>query len=257
MSDDRRRLDQLLVDKGLAPSRTRAQDLIEAGQVFLRRAEKMEPLKKSSLELPLNADLIVTEGEVDRFVSRGGLKLEAALQRAGFDPKGKPCLDVGQSTGGFTDCLLQAGASWVVGVDVGHGQLNARISKDPRVRVFERVNAREMHRLIHPQEAFPEGVADLVVMDLSFISQTLIFPALATFCRPGTHLLSLVKPQFEVGPEGLGKGGIVRDVLRYEAVERKIKEALIAQSWTVLGYFESAIDGKDGNKEFFVHAVKN
>lgn len=256
MSTDKRRLDQLLVDRGLAPSRTRAQDLIEAGQVFVRRAGKDEPLKKASLEMPFDVELFIVEGEVDRFVSRGGLKLEGALKAVGFDPTGKTALDVGQSTGGFTDCLLQAGASWVVGVDVGHGQLSAKISKDPRVRVFERINARHMHDLIHPQEAFPAGFTDLIVMDLSFISQTVVFPALTPFARTGTHLLSLVKPQFEVGPEGLGKGGIVRDVLRYEPVERKIKEALTAQGWMPVGYFESTIEGKDGNKEFFVHAIK-
>ncbi|MBX2987914.1 MAG: TlyA family RNA methyltransferase [Bdellovibrionaceae bacterium] len=251
----RRRLDQFLVEQGLAPSRTRARDLIEAGQVSRLTAQGREVLRKASLEIAEDERLEIAEGEADRFVSRGGLKLAGALGRISLDPRGLAVLDVGQSTGGFSDCLLQAEAALVVGVDVGRDQLHPRLRSHPRLKFFEGINARDLRGRDEVRGMFPQGSADLIVMDLSFISQTLVFPVLDFFARPGTRLLSLVKPQFEVGPSGLGKGGIVKDPLLYDEVERKMKQALTGAGWKVLSYFESPLTGKDGNKEFFIHGV--
>ena len=198
---------------------------------------------------------LVDTAEV-RYVSRGGLKLEGALRASGVDAKGKRCLDVGQSTGGFTDCLLQHGAAQVVGVDVGHGQLNARLAGDARVLAVEKVNA----RALSAQDLVAAGDSgepfDLIVGDLSFISLTLVLPALAPLLAPAGELLMLVKPQFELQPGQIGKGGIVRDAALYAQVEHRMREVCTALGFVVAGWHDSAIVGGDGNREFFVHAVR-
>lgn len=249
----KKRLDQSLVERGLAPSRTRAREMIDAGQVKVGGTLAA----KASQEIAPQDLIQVLPGDVDRFVSRGGLKLDSALERTGINPENWAVLDVGQSTGGFTDCLLQRQARLVVGLDVGRGQLHPRLAGDARVICIEGINARDPEQLAGLSSHFGERGPHLIVSDLSFISLTVVLPALARLATPGTPLLSLVKPQFEVGPQGLGRGGIVRDPLLYPEVERKIRAAAEAAGFRVVSYFESALEGKDGNKEFFLHAVKN
>lgn len=248
------RVDVLLVERGLAPSRTAAQRLIAAGHVFTRVGRKGTRVALTKPGLTLNDDVAIEVefNELDRFVSRGGLKLDGAIVRAGLDVTGLHCLDVGQSTGGFTDCLLQRGAAHVVGVDVGHDQLHASLRGDPRVTCIEGINAREL-TLSH----LPVGVAtcfDLIVADVSFISLTKVLPQWPALLAPGGRVLSLVKPQFEVGAENVGRGGIVRDASLYATVEATIRNACACAGLTVLDYFESPITGSDGNHEFFVYA---
>lgn len=250
-----RRLDILLVERGLAASRSQAQALIEAGQVQWRQADQWRTATKASLKLEPECELRAELGEAQRYVSRGGLKLTGALERTGVNPEGMTVLDVGQSTGGFTDCLLQAGAAKVVGVDVGREQLVPSLRDDPRVVFYEGINAREL-----PTDellAQAPGGFDLLVMDVSFISQTLILPGLPALLKPGGQLLSLVKPQFEVGKAGIGKGGIVRDTSLYRKVETDLRGMCEQLGLAVRDYFPSPITGGDGNREFFIWAHKN
>jgi 23S rRNA (cytidine1920-2'-O)/16S rRNA (cytidine1409-2'-O)-methyltransferase len=241
------RADALLVQRGLAPSRTAAQRLIEAGRV------KVGPdgtaIAKPSLLLAADAALAVAPAPDLEYVSRGGLKLAGALRRAGIDGRGKDCLDIGQSTGGFTDCLLKNGAAKVVGIDVGHGQLHPAIAADPRVEPHEGVNARNLENSALAGRRF-----DLIVADVSFISLTLILPQLPPLLTRLGDLLLLVKPQFEVGPENVGKGGIVADAALYPAVRDALVACCAANHLAVLDWFESPITGTDGNREFFLHA---
>ncbi|HSC79056.1 MAG TPA: TlyA family RNA methyltransferase [Chitinolyticbacter sp.] len=242
------RADVLLVELGLAPSRTAAQHMITAGRV----SADGKGIDKPSQKIDHDADIAVAPAEADRYVSRGGLKLAGALASAGLDPNGWQVLDVGQSTGGFTDCVLQAGARRVLGLEVGHGQLHPRLANDARVVTLEGVNARH----VTPMELAPhlDGGIDLIVGDVSFISLTLILPALAALLPESGQLLFLVKPQFEVGPQGLARGGIVRDASLYPEVEAKVRAAAEAAGLMVAGYYDSAITGGDGNREFFIYA---
>ncbi len=249
------RLDKILVVKGLAQTRTQAQRLIDAGRVSARLSGTWQVVRKPGLKIPADTELQAQPGEEERYASRGGLKLWGALERTGVSVAGQVVLDVGQSTGGFTDCVLQAGAAKVVGVDVGRDQLNPVLRRDPRVVCLEGINARDLPADTLLKEA-PEGF-DRVVMDVSFISQTLILPGLPTLMKPGAHLLSLVKPQFEVGRDGIGKGGIVRDPQRYTDVEARICAACEEVGLAVRDYFDSPIKGGDGNREFFVSAVRS
>ncbi|MDR2000984.1 MAG: TlyA family RNA methyltransferase [Zoogloeaceae bacterium] len=237
------RADQLLVERGLAVSRTAAQRLIEAGRVSWPGGV----IAKVSAVLPENAELTIAADATDRYVSRGGIKLAGALAATGIAAQGKTCLDLGQSTGGFTDCLLQAGAACVVGVDAGHGQLHERLKTDPRVICMEGVNARHLQAADVGARRF-----DLIAGDLSFISLTLVLPQLPPLLAPHGDMLLLVKPQFEVGPRHVGKGGIVRDDALYPQVEAKLREAAQAAGLRVLRYFDSPITGADGNREFFI-----
>jgi 23S rRNA (cytidine1920-2'-O)/16S rRNA (cytidine1409-2'-O)-methyltransferase len=243
------RADQLLVARGLAPSRTLAQRLIHAGRVSADGA----PVRKASELLRDGAPLAVAPGEEDRFASRGGLKLAGALRDSGVDPRGLVCLDVGQSTGGFTDCLLQAGARRIVGIDVGHAQLHPRLRDDPRVTCIEGVNARAVAREALG-DACPAGGFDLVVVDVSFISLTLVLHALAGLAAPAGTLLALVKPQFEVGRDGLDGRGLVRSTELYRPVREQVLAGARDAGWEPLGWFDSPIAGGDGNREFFLHA---
>ena len=244
------RADQLLVQQGLAPSRSAAQRLIEAGAVRWLASEGWVVPRKAGEDLPEGCEIEVTDDAELRFVSRGGLKLDGALAHCGIDVTGLTCLDVGQSTGGFTDVLLQRGAVHVVGIDVGHGQLHARLRADPRVTALERVNARLLDPRILPVQRF-----DLVVGDLSFISLTLVLPALAPLIAG--QLLMLVKPQFELQPADIGKGGLVRSDTAYVRVEQRLRSACTACGLIVTAWFDSPIAGGDGNREFFIRAVRD
>jgi 23S rRNA (cytidine1920-2'-O)/16S rRNA (cytidine1409-2'-O)-methyltransferase len=240
------RADVLLVERGLAPSRTAAQRLIAAGHVFARDGLVKVALTKPSATVHDDTQIEVEASELDRFVSRGGLKLEGALEHVALNVKNFRCLDVGQSTGGFTDCLLQRGAAHVVGVDVGHDQLHAQIRTHSRVTCIEGVNARALQNVGEP--------FDLIVADVSFISLTKVLPQWPALLREGGRVLSLVKPQFEVGADNLARGGIVRNESLYAVVEKAIRKSCIDAGLNVLDYFDSSITGGDGNREFFVYA---
>jgi 23S rRNA (cytidine1920-2'-O)/16S rRNA (cytidine1409-2'-O)-methyltransferase len=249
------RADHLIVLRGLAPSRSAAQRLIDQGAIQWRQPndrhdDAWRVPRKAGDELPDQCELVVTDDAELRWASRAGLKLQGALQRTGLAVQGFTCLDVGQSTGGFTDVLLAQGAAHVVGVDVGHGQLHPRLAVDPRVTVFEGANARALDDLDLQPARF-----DLVVADLSFISLRLVLPALVRRLQPDHgHALLLVKPQFELQRGDLGKGGVVTDpVKRHQALEGVVN-AIKTLALCVRDAFESAVPGGDGNQEFFVWA---
>lgn len=251
------RADQALVDQGLASSRNQAQQMIEAGLVFTTETGAEQQIKKSSQKVSDPTALSVREGDIQRFVSRGGLKLEGALKHTKFPIAGALALDVGISTGGFTDCLLKSGASKVIGVDVGHDQLAASLKNDPRVICLEGINARELNAatLLASLGTSVDNISfDIIVVDVSFISLTLILPRLSELLKPTGKVLALVKPQFEVGASNLGKGGVVKDFSLYAGVEEKIRAKCADVGLRVEDYFESSIEGGDGNKEFFVYA---
>ncbi|WP_311222514.1 MULTISPECIES: TlyA family RNA methyltransferase [unclassified Acidovorax] len=328
------RADVYLVDKGHATTRSQAQRLIAAGvQWRLAASLPWHKVAKNGDDIPEIAEVQLLDQSEARYLSRGGLKLEGALQTTGLQVAGWRCLDVGQSTGGFTDCLLQQGAVQVIGVDVGHSQLHDSLRQDPRVVAVEGLNARSVTAASlreacedalseqveqdpddndtqpeapyswmrngglvdeayddsddakeHDVEAFKaersarararaQGalptvrrrragleqvdvtpVFDLVTGDVSFISLTLILPAVAPLLKAGGDLLMLVKPQFELQPGQVGKGGIVRDVAMYPLVEQRIRDCCAAEGLQVLGWYDSAVDGGDGNREFFIHA---
>mgnify|MGYP003576445790 CR=1 FL=1 len=251
------RADQLLVERGMAASRPQAARLTAGGVRWRTGGDgAWRAVTKNGDELPEAAVLDVTDAAQMRYVSRGGLKLEGALAVASVDPGGKRCLDVGQSTGGFTDSLLQHGAAQVVGIDVGHGQLNERMRADARVTCIEKVNARALAPADFTGSGDSGAPFDLIVGDLSFISLTLVLPALLPFLAPGGTVLMLVKPQFELQPGQIGKGGIVRDPGLYAQVEQRLREACKALGLRVLGWHGSAIAGGDGNREFFIHAAR-
>jgi 23S rRNA (cytidine1920-2'-O)/16S rRNA (cytidine1409-2'-O)-methyltransferase len=236
------RLDKLLLARGLAPSRERAQALILAGKVLVNE----QKVEKPGTSIAEDATIRLL-GEDLRYVSRGGLKLEAAVQHWKLDVTGNTCLDVGASTGGFTDCLLQHGAARVIAVDTGRGQIAASLRTDPRVRLLEQTNARYL-----TTEQLGEA-ADLVVMDVAFISATLVLPAVIASAKP-RELVVLVKPQFEVGRERVGSGGIVRDEADQQAAVEKVREAVAALGGRAIEVIDSPITGSEGNKEFLLRA---
>lgn len=329
------RADQLLVERGLAASRAQAQRLIGAGVEWrLSEVSPWRKVAKNGDDIPVVAEVRLLDEAEARYVSRGGLKLEGALKHTGLSVQGLQCLDVGQSTGGFTHCLLEHGAARVVGVDVGRDQLHPRLRIDPRVACLEGLNARAITPASlarawedalcetvedaednetqpqapyawmrnggeiaddyddsddakeHEIEAFKaqrtarakaaaEGtlpkkrrrrvefaevevnpVFELIPGDLSFISLTLVLPALVPLLAPGGQLLMLVKPQFELQPGQVGKGGIVRDAALYPLVEQRLREACANLGMRVQNWFDSPIEGGDGNREFFIHATK-
>ena len=240
----RERLDKLLVDRGLAPTRARAQALILAGKVTVAG----QVMSKAGATFA--ADAVVALREEDYpYVSRGALKLVAALDAFAVDPTGAVCLDIGASTGGFTDLLLRRGASKVYAIDVGYGQLAWSLRQDPRVVVLERVNVRELEPARVPEPC------DLAVIDVSFISLTLVLPRVAELLRPpaGKSVLALVKPQFEAGREHVGKGGVVRDPAARQGAIDKVANWAAAHGFTVGETVESPIHGPAGNVECFLH----
>jgi 23S rRNA (cytidine1920-2'-O)/16S rRNA (cytidine1409-2'-O)-methyltransferase len=239
----RDRLDRQLVDRGLAESREKAQALIMAGEVLVDGRKAQKP--GENVSITSNIELLARP----RFVGRGGIKLQAALEHFKVDPTGMVCLDVGASTGGFTDCLLQNGAVRVHALDVGHGQFDWKLRNDPRVVVYEGVNAR------HLTAAQIGEPVDLAVCDVSFISVTLILPAVAGVLKPEGQMIVLVKPQFEAGREHVGKGGIVRDPAVQQAACDRVAAAVEALGfrWTTI---ESPILGAEGNREILLHAQR-
>jgi 23S rRNA (cytidine1920-2'-O)/16S rRNA (cytidine1409-2'-O)-methyltransferase len=240
------RLDQLLVAQGLAPTRAKAQALILAGEVF-RGEERLD--KPGTTFDPATELRLRTTGPV--YVSRGAFKLIAGLDRFAIDPLGLLCLDIGASTGGFTEVLLERGAARVVAVDVGHGQLDWRLRNDPRVVVLEKTNARHLTADLLP------GPPSLVVCDASFIGLRTVLPAALGLAAPGAWLIALIKPQFEAGREAVGKGGVVRDPAVHAAVCERVRCWLAEeQGWTVLGIEPSPILGPKGNREFLIAARK-
>ena len=248
------RIDQLLVERGLAASRSQAQRLIAAGVTWRLHPGDWQRVGKNRDDVPETAELVLQDDAESRYVSRGGLKLEGALRHTGLRVEGRRCLDVGQSTGGFTDCLLHHGAAEVVGVDVGHAQVHDRVRNNARVTCIEGLNARELQL---DDERIPDGTEgfDVMVGDVSFISLTLVLPGVVHFLKPEGQLLMLVKPQFELQPGQVGKHGIVRDPALYDFVQERVCVALVGLGLKVNAWMDSVIDGGDGNKEFFVHAA--
>lgn len=239
------RADLLLFERGLAESRERARALILAGRVYSGEAR----VEKAGVKIDSEAPLEI-RGELHPYVSRGGVKLEGALRDLGVDPAEKIAADFGASTGGFTDCLLRRGAARVYAIDVGYGQLHPKLRGDERVVVMERVNARHLS-----EESLPERV-DLVVIDASFIGLEKLLPAAKAILKEGGEILAMVKPQFEVGREGLGKGGVVRDAeLRTQAIDG-VERAGIALGLIPLGRADAAIAGPKGNLEAFLRFKK-
>ncbi len=247
------RIDQLLVERGLAVSRSQAQRLIAAGVQWQQPNGEWRQVGKNRDDVPESAALQLLDDAESRYVSRGGLKLEGALRVTGVSVQGLRCLDVGQSTGGFTDCLLKHGAVQVVGIDVGHAQVHDSIRADERVICIEGINARELEP---GDERIPDALEgfDLVVGDVSFISLTLVLPGVVHLLKPTGQLLMLVKPQFELQPGQVGKGGIVKDESLYPFIEDRLRTALGDLGLKVTAWIDSPIDGGDGNREFFVQA---
>jgi 23S rRNA (cytidine1920-2'-O)/16S rRNA (cytidine1409-2'-O)-methyltransferase len=240
----RRRLDAELVRRGLAASRTDAQVSVAAGRVLVNGAVADKPAR-----LVAAGDAVVVQGPPARFVGRGGEKLDAALDAFALDVGGLDALDVGASTGGFTDCLLSRGARRVVALDVGHGQLHPRIRADPRVVVLERTNVRDA------TPATIGGLVDVVVVDVSFISLTVIIPVLVTLCQPGSPMVLLVKPQFEAGRAEVSRArGVITDPTVHDRVQGEVAAALGAAGCDVVGWIDSPLRGGEGNRELLVHA---
>ena len=235
------RIDKLLVDRGLAESRTKAQAMVMAGVVLVdeKRVEKASDAFTAETTIRIKGD-----SPESRYVGRGGLKLEAALREFAINPVGFACLDVGASTGGFTDCLLQHGAARVVAVDAGTNQLAWKLRDDPRVEAREKTNA----RALKPGDF--DSIFDLVVMDVSFISVTKIIPVLPPLLRDTGRAIILIKPQFEVGKGEVGKGGIVREPEKHDRVIKEVNEFAAAHGFTPVGIIDSPITGAEGNKEF-------
>jgi 23S rRNA (cytidine1920-2'-O)/16S rRNA (cytidine1409-2'-O)-methyltransferase len=238
------RLDTRLVEGGFFPSREQAQRAIMAGEV---RVGEMVVDKASA---KIGADAAITVNSAPAYVGRGGLKLEGALRHFGISVTGMTALDIGASTGGFTDCLLQEGAKKVYAIDVGHGQLAWKIRSDPRVVVREKLNARFLTRT-----DIPESI-DLCVIDVSFISLTLILPNAFELVTPNGMVLALIKPQFELEASDVGRGGIVRDAALHEKAQEKIRQFVANAGHEVVGIVPSKITGTDGNQEFFICARK-
>ncbi len=233
----KKRLDLLLVERGLAQTRAQAQALVMAGRV--------RGYSKAGQQVPEDAEIELTSKSP--FVSRGGEKLANALAALGVDPAGKDCLDVGASTGGFTDCLLQRGARRVIALDVGYGQIAQQLRDDARVTVLERVNARELRELPFAPE--------LIVCDVSFISLRLVLPPALELAAPGWQAVALVKPQFEAGRKEVGRGGVIRDLEVRRRVVRQIAEASLAWHARVAGVVDSGLPGPKGNREVFIHLI--
>src|SRR4051812_9027576 len=239
------RLDKLLLERGLVPSRERAQALILAGKVLVNE----QKVEKPGASVPADATIRLL-GEDLRYVSRGGLKLERALEHWKIDVTGNTCVDVGASTGGFTDCLLQHGAARVIAIDTGRGQIDTKLRNDARVRLLEQTNARYL-----TAEQLGE-TADFLAMDVAFISATLVLPAVIAAAKP-REIVVLVKPQFEVGRERVGAGGIVRDESDQQAAVSKVSESVAALGGCDIEVIESPITGSEGNREFLLHARLN
>lgn len=241
----KKRLDVLVVEKGLARSRENARTLIMTGDILVND----EPVDKPGVSIPEDARIVSRKPDMP-YVSRGGLKLAHALREFDLDVSGFRCLDVGASSGGFTDCLLQAGADRVYAVDVGYGQLDWRLRKDSRVTVLERTNIRYVSRDMLPDDF------DLITIDVSFISLKIVVPVVQSFLKPGGRILALIKPQFEVGRGQVGKGGVVKDPHLHEKVVQELTEFFEANGLSALGHCSSPILGPKGNTEFLLCLIR-
>ncbi|MBW1864330.1 MAG: TlyA family RNA methyltransferase [Deltaproteobacteria bacterium] len=242
MAQLKQRIDLALLDKKLAPTRQRAQALILAGRVLVNQ----EPITKPGTRIS-ESDIIIVKGTDMPYVSRGGIKLAEALTKFQIDAAGRHCMDVGASTGGFTDCLLQNGAAHVVAVDVGYGQIAWKLRQDPRVTVLERTNIRY---LTVEKVPFP---VDLAVIDVSFISLKIVVPAIRNFLKADATVVTLIKPQFEVGRDRVGKGGVVKNPALHEEVIQTLSQFFETGGFRVHGVVPSPITGPKGNKEFLCH----
>jgi 23S rRNA (cytidine1920-2'-O)/16S rRNA (cytidine1409-2'-O)-methyltransferase len=248
------RADQALVDRGLVASRALAKRLIEAGAVFIDST----PLSKPSLIVRDEQVLLIEDSLETQFVSRAGAKLSGALTECQTTVEHRTCLDLGQSTGGFTDCLMRAGAERVIGIDVGHGQLVEQLAKHPRVVAIEGCNVRQFDPANDERTKAYVHAISLIVVDLSFISLQLILPVITRwFSKAPVELICLVKPQFEVGKGRVNKQGLVTDKALLACVEQRLKDTAIDLGWSINRYFDSPIKGGDGNAEFFLHANLN
>lgn len=250
-----KRIDIVLTEKNIAKSRSQAQSFIQDKRVFAQIKGKLTLVTKPSVKVDPECEIQLQYSETDQYVSRGALKLVSALELSQLNITGFNVLDVGQSTGGFTDCALQQGADKVVGIEVGHDQLAPSLVNDPRVICLEGVNARNLN-IDDLGAHFPDKGFDLAVMDVSFISQAKILPQLPVLLSDEGHLISLVKPQFEVGKEGIGKGGIVKDPSLFKQVEERICRLVSDLGFSIKSYTESPIKGGDGNREFLLWAKK-
>jgi len=248
------RLDRLLVERGLVPSRERGQALILAGRILVNK----QKVDKTGAMIAGDSEIRILGKDLP-YVSRGGLKLAHALQHWNVDVCGATCMDIGASTGGFTDCLLQHGAAKVIAIDTGYGQMDAKLRSDPRVRLLEKTNARYLiGQQLWPEPSLREAIS-LIAVDVSFISAELILPAVVQVARvsgaPAFELVTLVKPQFEVGRKQVGKGGIVRDPEAQQLAVRKLCSVVEELGGTQIEVIDSPILGGEGNKEFLLHAV--
>ena len=246
------RLDVLLVERGLAPSRERARALILAGRVLVRE----QKVDKAGAAVASDAAIRLL-GDDMTYVSRGGLKLAAAIKHWQIAVEGRACVDVGTSTGGFTDCLLQQGAAHVTDIDTGFGQIAAKLRTDPRVRLMERTNARLLQPGSLREPVAGELELTLLVMDVSFISATLVLPAVVAAAETLEEAVVLVKPQFEAGREHVGKGGIVRDPEAHQLAIDKVADCVRSLGWQVVGTIPSPITGMEGNHEFLLYAKRS
>lgn len=258
----KKRIDQWLVEKGLSSSRTQAKDLIENKQVAIYVSGEKKFIQKPNQtfsldELENQIRIEILEGEIGKYVSRAGLKLEGALEHLHLDVKEQTALDVGVSTGGFSEVLLMRGAAQVFGLDVGHDQTHPTLKANPKFLLFEGVNAKELTQRNDITQQFPIDGFDLVVIDVSFIRLELIWPQVFPFMKKEAKLLSLIKPQFEVGPAALNKKGIVKDKELYVSLSIELEKLAEQIGFHKLDYFESSIQGKDGNQEFFLYAAKD
>lgn len=250
-----KRIDQLLTEKQLCKSRSQAQTFISQGKVFIFDKGLWVAVAKPSVKVSEDIEIKLELDEDDRYVSRGALKLAGALSASNLNIQGYTVLDVGQSTGGFTDCALQHGAAKVVGVEVGHDQLDRRLRERDDVVCLEGLNARHLSTQ-DLGEHYPEKGFDAAVMDVSFISQTKILPQLPSLIRSGGYLITLVKPQFELGKEAIGKGGIVKDQHKVQQLEADMKQLIEQLGFSVISYEKSVIKGGDGNQEFVLFAQR-
>ena len=242
----RHRLDEILVQRGLYASRSRARDAIARGTVTVDGVVAAKPAQNTSPE-----SRIEILDEARAYVSRSALKLKSGISFFSLSVKGLNCLDIGASTGGFTQVLLEQGVAHVTAIDVGHGQFDASLQRDPRVTSIEGLNARDL------TAGHLKHKIDFIVCDVSFISLKLALPAALSIAEPGAYLMALIKPQFEAGRDAVGRGGIVSDPHEHDRVCREISEFLIAENWKVVGITPSSIAGGDGNREFLIAAVKN
>jgi 23S rRNA (cytidine1920-2'-O)/16S rRNA (cytidine1409-2'-O)-methyltransferase len=249
MKIPKERLDLELVERGLVQSRELAKRLIMAGSVLVNGQKVFKP------SIEVKSDDEITILEKPKYVSRGGYKLEGAIKDFGVNPEGKVCLDIGSSTGGFTDCLLKHGAKLIYAVDVGHGQLDYSLRNDSRVILYEGFNARYLDELVTKGEVKLSEDISLVVMDVSFISLTKIILPVSNVVSVGTEFLVLIKPQFELEPKFVGKGGIVKEEYHNLAIE-KVRNFLVENDFVVRGVEKSHIKGTDGNQEYFVYFIK-